>query len=125
MTTSSSRPLAGACALLAALGTLVAGSAHADRRYDDCVREARDVSGWDGEESKSALKGALKGGLGGAALGAAGGWVTGNDSGRSARRGAKLGAVIGAVRTASDNKDLEEKRRVYDRALDACMNRRD
>ena len=114
------RIVAAATALVAVLAAAPAG---ADYQYERCVREARDVSGYDGDAPKSVLGGAVKGGLGGAALGAAGGWVAGNDTGRSARRGAKLGVVVGAVKAASDNKKASEERRVFERALDACLRR--
>jgi hypothetical protein len=114
-------PAVATAVALAAM--LVALPAAADYRYDRCVREARDISGYDGDAPKSVLGGTAKGGLGGAALGAAGGWVAGSDKSSSARRGAKLGVVVGAAKAASDNKKITEQRRTFERALDACLRR--
>jgi hypothetical protein len=104
---------------LALPSTVLAQSA----RYDDCRREAREISGYEGEESGGFLSGAVRGGLGGAALGAAGGWVTDSKVSKTARRGAALGAIIGGVRAAAKSKKADEKRQVYERALDRCFSR--
>jgi hypothetical protein len=92
-------------------------------RYEECREEAQQISGYKGEETQSLLKGAVRGGLGGAALGAAGGWITDSKASKTAKRGAALGALIGGVRAASKNKDVEEKRETYERALDRCLSR--
>lgn len=92
-------------------------------RYYQCRAEAEEISGYYGQESRGFIAGSVRGGLGGAAIGAAGGWVTGNKAKKAAKRGAALGALIGGVRAAAERQDIDEKREVYERALDRCMAR--
>ena len=113
--------LACATALVAAPGSAAAR----DRDVDYCLRQAERISGYHGQEKKSALSGAMKGGLGGAAVGAAGGWALGGTTaGKGAKTGAALGAVVGAVKVASDNKKTDRQRREFERVFDDCMYRR-
>lgn len=111
--------------LAAAILAIAAHPARADSRFESCKAEAREISGYYGQERKSAVGSAVKGGLAGAAVGAAGGWVVGSSSGRAAKRGAALGVLVGGVKAAADNKDLEKKRATYERALEHCMSRKD
>jgi hypothetical protein len=114
----------GSAALAAVLIITAPSALHAQAsRLDECRREAREISGYDGEATQSFLKGAVRGGLGGAAIGAAGGWVTDSNASKTAKRGAALGALIGGVRAASRNKKIEDQRRTYDRALESCLSR--
>jgi hypothetical protein len=107
------------------LNAFLASDAAAESRYHECQREASEVSGYVGQETRGFLAGTLRGGLGGAALGAAGGWVTDSDTKKTAKRGAALGALIGGVRAAAKKREVEDKREVYDRALQRCMERED
>jgi hypothetical protein len=117
------RHLATSLSFALLLGIAPAVAAQDDSRYRACQREASDVSGYVGQEAKGILSGTLRGGLGGAALGAAGGWVTDSDAKKTAKRGAALGALIGGVRAAAKKREVDDKREVYDRALQRCLER--
>ncbi|MEE4384689.1 MAG: hypothetical protein V2J02_22055 [Pseudomonadales bacterium] len=100
-----------------------AHGADAASRFRECQREAQELSGYYGQEARGFVSGALRGGLGGAALGAAGGWVTDSDTKKTAKRGVALGALIGGARAAAQKRKVDEKRELYDRALQRCMDR--
>lgn len=113
------------CAAVVVSALLMAASVDAldGSDYDRCHREAQQISGYYGQESRGVIAGGLGGGLRGAAAGAATGWVVGGDTKKAAQRGAALGAVIGGVRAAAENRELAQKRETYERALDRCLSR--
>jgi hypothetical protein len=117
----------GSCMIVLML-VLVAGSGSvfaqygSDSRYDRCRSEASRVSGFYGQEAPSFIEGSVRGSLRGAAVGAAGGWVTGNRPSKAAKRGAALGALIGGARAASAQRELDDRREVFYRVFDRCMN---
>ena len=113
----------GAVLLIAALLMATSADAQTNSRYERCRREAREISGYDGQTSGGIVAGGIRGGLAGAAAGAATGWIAGTDRRKAAKRGAALGAVIGGVKSAAASKEIERKRAVYDRTLERCLYR--
>jgi hypothetical protein len=109
--------------LVSALLMAASVDAFASSDYERCHRDAQQISGYYGRESRGVISGGIGGGLRGAAAGAATGWVAGTDSKKAAKRGAALGVVIGGVKAASENKELARKRDTYERALDRCLYR--
>jgi len=116
------RTLALAALIAAALCPLGASAQSSSSKYNACVAQAQQQSGWYGESGQNKnqhapLYGAAGGAIGGSLIGGMGG----GNAGRGAAIGAAFGAVAGSVRKNKTEQSQQNQQQTYYNVLNACM----
>jgi hypothetical protein len=106
---------------LAALGAAPVSAQSNNSRYNYCISQAQQQSGWSGTPTTQGQHAPLAGAAGGAIGGSLIGGMGGGNAGRGAAIGAAFGAIAGVARKSNVQEKQQNAEQNYYNSLNSCL----